>query len=114
MSNKQDAIAELDDLSRCEGWLLSLEIFARSVRLVADFSSNDSSTDGEVQLKFEGVSGLKFRYDQNVFSSDDDDISSIDFMRVETRSDEGTAAYHMKLELSYGTLDFFFEDLEIG
>lgn len=111
--SSQKAFNALSSLSRGEAWLLSVKIAAHRVELIGDFSHTDTELNGEKMLVFCGVVNLRLSYNQSVFGAGEEDISTIDVIKVENDGSSQYRTSHISFEFSYGALQFDFEDVEI-
>jgi hypothetical protein len=98
-----------------DAWLISITIASCSVRLVCDFMSTESSEYSyEKSLYFNNVSHLDFSYEQNVFGTEENDISTIDVAKICKEEDVAAKGrWRVSFELTYGRLEFSFGALEI-
>lgn len=109
----QEALNALKDLGRGEGWLLSIKVSAHTIELVGDFSNIDARLDGKKLLNFHSVSELHLIYNQSMFGGKEDDISTIDSMKIRDSGNALLGASRIIFELSYGSLEFIFDSVEI-
>lgn len=109
------AIETLCGMSKGEGWLLSLTIAAHRIEMIGDFLSAQLEMDGEKSLIFTGVSGLRFSYNQKLFDTQENDISTIDVMKIHDQGQpDAEGRRQISFEFSYGRLEFSFEIVEIA
>ena len=105
----------LQRLLNGDAWLISFTVACKKVKLTCEFFNQGSDEiDCQKTLSFEEVSHLNLIYKQNVFGSEENDISTIDMSQIckeETAGSQGR--WRIIFELTYGSLEFSFGSLEI-
>lgn len=109
----QNAFNALRNFSSGEGWLLSVKFSAKFIELIGDFANLETELDGKRKLTFCGITDLRLVYSQTIFSTKEDDISTIDVMKLRDDGQEQDGGNHISFEFSYGTLEFRFDTIVI-